>query len=1046
MRKKIILILISTMIISLFSVPTYGLGKTKTHTSSSYWMSSKSSPPSTYYYDDGDYYGTLRLKNTTWSESTQTNTKSSSLLSNSKSSLRKDIDEWYGLFLSWFRAGSHGYGGPYVDPAIIDGEWTSSRQEGTFTGWGGGVFDYKRSYWIKYTYTAFRYTAVYEGTITAYNEPPELTNAKILNQKNPFTDQDKINIQVTVKDVDIGDKLTLYVDGVSYGTITANGSEQIMTASVKANSNLNIHIKDTKAAESNHKNLSAGEIVNILEQSSIDINKFITPEKNSDLRFVIANTEDSVTTSTKNSDMIDSIKTQLLDRDSQMYMVGDSQTSAYLKGDLTDNEAFSLDDGTEENNIIDFIIKQRDDFLGRNTNIFVVGEEISNNLIFEDLEKDYDDISITNKLKENTDLDSILKKPKNGKVSIKYIHDPSVFDNPVTKSSKDDGSYHDISYLLDSGFLITEALAELRGEWILYLNGEDKTGVDIYDKQADEKEYKFVIHQKPKAIITSWKAESTNEIYVSASQSFDIDYEYSKANNGIKEYIWKYQLTDGTWNELPLREKRAVLKKSYGLSVVNYSLTVVDYHGATDTTVQSIEKPLDVPENPIEDMKLTLTPSYPIGIPASEEMDILVEVTASGIDIEKVEGELEGETLINLDLIEDKGAITIWGKTITIPELKADKDYYDFRATAFTIYGDDYREDKVNVLTPINLSPSVPQEINTNVDKTFFISANTSIYANTVKVTAFKGSLAEQTIDLLLNETLEDSKGWNVEVDTPLDVDGNPIISDGIYDFEFVATTPNGNLETITLQMKLTSIKIENFRVKHITDFNWKNLFYNEDLSPKSLYDIGIKVFEMPIFKNGTGDAIKLGYNLKCAFDSIGLNENGDSVDVEVSFYVFDGTSYIEADLYVVDDESNILKPIDESLFKPKSVSLSLANLNRYKHEVNSDASYNTWYFDYYLPPKTIAVRKGERLDLMNDNTLKGYLLVNMNIVGYKNTGFVYDYMQYETNWSTADGSVYGESKKSALDITGKGVNRGDVFYYDLSTSLIEDLKLYREW
>jgi len=99
-----------------------------------------------------------------------------------------------------------------------------------------------------------------------------------------------------------------------------------------------------------------------------------------------------------------------------------------------------------------------------------------------------------------------------------------------------------------------------------------------------------------------------------------------------------------------------------------------------------------------------------------------------------------------------------------------------------------------------------------------------------------------------------------------------------------------------------------------------------------------------------------------------------------------------------------------------------------------------------YLPPTAKVVKKGEPLDLFKDNTYKDMLLVILEVEGIKAMGARYDYTYKETNWGTDNGSVYGLNKPSGLQLRGKGTNHGEVFYYDLNDTVLDDIIIQQEW
>ena len=261
---------------------------------------------------------------------------------------------------------------------------------------------------------------------------------------------------------------------------------------------------------------------------------------------------------------------------------------------------------------------------------------------------------------------------------------------------------------------------------------------------------------------------------------------------------------------------------------------------------------------------------------------------------------------------------------------------------------------------------------------------------------------------------------------------------------EIEVTDPQDESDTATATFAVMPMSLENFRLKYTTDYDWMDTFFNSDLTPNALGRNGIAALDLPLYENRDNDIVALGYKVMFSIDSIALNEADDEIDIAASFYQFDGSSYQEVDLYVMDDDSKSYKPIESSRFS-RSVNLTLDSSDRSAHETNTDYHYNTWNFEYLLPPKTLAVRKGQSLNLYDNNTLSGELLIVFDIVGVKASGSTFDYTASESTWGDDDGSQYGQNNPSGSN-RGKGVNAGESFYYDLDKSSLDDIKQQIEW
>ncbi|MGE4283039.1 MAG: hypothetical protein AB7G87_04890, partial [Clostridia bacterium] len=79
-------------------------------------------------------------------------------------------------------------------------------------------------------------------------------------------------------------------------------------------------------------------------------------------------------------------------------------------------------------------------------------------------------------------------------------------------------------------------------------------------------------------------------------------------------------------------------------------------------------------------------------------------------------------------------------------------------------------------------------------------------------------------------------------------------------------------------------------------------------------------------------------------------------------------------------------------------------------------------------------------------NVLKdGKLLLVFEITGEKSTGTIFNYTVKETGWATDNGSIYGANKATNANF-GYGANHGPVLYYDLDSTLQDDISEYRGW
>lgn len=141
----------------------------------------------------------------------------------------------------------------------------------------------------------------------------------------------------------------------------------------------------------------------------------------------------------------------------------------------------------------------------------------------------------------------------------------------------------------------------------------------------------------------------------------------------------------------------------------------------------------------------------------------------------------------------------------TIPATLADGNYI-LRISAIGQNGIRTNKDfPIRVNTPINLVPSLESSLLTR--ESTDIRASTSKYANNVTVTMFRGS-SYQNNQVLTGTQSGDLKNWSK-------VYAVPAIPDGNYQVRYVATTPNGNSQTVDL-----TVEVFNNRPP-VSGFNW---------------------------------------------------------------------------------------------------------------------------------------------------------------------------------------------------------------------------------
>ncbi len=238
--------------------------------------------------------------------------------------------------------------------------------------------------------------------------------------------------------------------------------------------------------------------------------------------------------------------------------------------------------------------------------------------LFSDEEKDYpiNSYFTVNQKKTNMNniISEIVKTTKSNGLEIKYEHNPTYYDNPVARNLKDDGRWHRVDAFFDSkinqwqlknapgsDFLFTNPIDSWRGEIKVRLRGFDDTGNKYFDK-AGESSATIYVHKAPIPKFTV--LENAGVVTLTDNGSYDYDYQYSKPNNGIKQYYWYIELDGKEW--ISIGQGRSVSYPTWGRTVTDYRLTVEDYDGA----FTSISKKALILDEPDLDFNYTVGGRY----------------------------------------------------------------------------------------------------------------------------------------------------------------------------------------------------------------------------------------------------------------------------------------------------------------------------------------------------------------------------------------------------------------------------------------------------
>lgn len=309
--------------------------------------------------------------------------------------------------------------------------------------------------------------------------------------------------------------------------------------------------------------------------------------KDTDMYIFAGNTGVTIKQTAGNDATISSISSKLTELDADMALIGLTATKSYLEGNPA--EKYILADANRTSNLIDYLGQKLTEYGLNNSSVINTGDSISSSIRFLDTENDYQDIGAAEKPIKYDVMADIFKKWKTGSLKLSYLHEPGVFDNPVTKHAADTaGQLISVTGPSDPAFLgqVTDAMA---GRWTMRLAASDWTNTGgAFDKATDPNEVSFICNRLPHAILVL--NEDANNFYLDASQSYDLDHQYTQGVNGIVKYEWYYQLEDGSWHKATETSKEMTLSKSIGGKLpIRYGVTVYDYYGAKDSTLKDVD-------------------------------------------------------------------------------------------------------------------------------------------------------------------------------------------------------------------------------------------------------------------------------------------------------------------------------------------------------------------------------------------------------------------------------------------------------------------------
>lgn len=560
-------------------------------------------------------------------------------------------------------------------------------------------------------------------------------------------------------------------------------------------------------------------------------------------------------------------------------------------------------------------------------------------------------------------------------------------------------------------------------------------------------------HRKPIARANlDWNYDSTNAVYQTTwvDMSYDLDHQFNRPDKGIIERKIMFRQAGGGW--------QYIIPATLSPGTYELQYYVKDIEGAwSEPFIMNFMLNAAPPMQFNASLKAENSLFTTSSIPASENLQIYNAWTRYPYNV-KLSMSLinsNGTTLTPIKTVDYSAATGIkagndinWNNiSYTIPEALPD-GAYTFRITAIGEYGQTkYIDFPVTVVTPINLKGYINSKLSSAeiyTDETNKFTFTSTVYPTSVQL-RLKGvtyTSASGQIALISNDGI--TKTWELQKFIP----DNSMTDGETGDAVFMASLPSGGSQTVLVDYKVIALRLKNLRIYKINDFSWKDVFVKPNGDPTALQLNGIPVKDMPVYKSLTNKYIKLGYKVKFKIDSMGLYRPEDKIFISVKYFALDDSlNCIPADIFIEKTDGNHCL-LENSDYMSSLETIVLDESKRTQFEADKTKStYNTWAFDFYLPPTIKAVRKGQKLDLFNDNTLKTKLLVVFDITCKKGgSPTTYDYTVKETAWGSDNGSIYGKSYPTKREFLGKGINAGEVFWYDLSETALNDIEINREW
>lgn len=259
-------------------------------------------------------------------------------------------------------------------------------------------------------------------------------------------------------------------------------------------------------------------------------------------------------------------------------------------------------------------------------------------------------------------------------------------------------------------------------------------------------------------------------------------------------------------------------------------------------------------------------------------------------------------------------------------------------------------------------------------------------------------------------------------------------------------------------------IKLVNFKITDIRDPRWTSVFWYDN-SYERYKNFAYRVNVLPIDKDThptlRNTLPKMGYSFYFDITSEYLYREGDRIEIKPTFYYLKGDQRIRADAYynnknnplvqfgTTNDDSELYMDTTRygdvliggfnKLTLTKGVRIvkgrEWLGTGGWKDEIQyRDGKIQWWYGKYYIPASTFFVKAGD-LPMPYNKLTGGDILVNFEIIGYKNGVETFSISQIY-NYDSNRWNVEGGPKSLKYSI-------GDTIMYNAKYGLYSDRDIF---